>query len=84
MADLLQDGVQAAANALSIAWGKYVSAFEYDPRGTPKQLAALIELAGGEDFLIRLGRATEVAKMARGMRAVAKKPLRRRSKSRQT
>lgn len=67
------DGVQAAALALGMAWDKYRVAFGMSPRGTQKQLQALIELAGGEDFLIRLGRAAEVAKMARGMRRMAKR-----------
>lgn len=69
----LTDGVEAMAHVLAIAWGKYVKFLDVEPRGTVKQLEALLELAGGEDMLIRVGRAAEVAKMARGIRAVAKK-----------
>lgn len=67
-AELPIEGVEILAHALGMAWFRYQRNFGEVPHGTPKQLAALIELAGGEDMLVRVGRAAEVAKMARGMR----------------
>lgn len=72
-ADLPIDGVEALAHALAAAWFRYRHNFGEVPHGTPKQLAALIELAGGNDTVIRIGRAAEVAKMVRGMRRMASK-----------
>lgn len=70
---LPKDAVEAASQALEHAWKKYDNLFDDTPHGTAKQLAALLQLAGGEEFLIRIGRAAEVAKMVAGMRQVAQK-----------
>lgn len=66
------DGVTMLAHALSMAWLRYKGFFGEEPHGTGKQLAALLELAGGNDMLIAVGRAAEVAKMTRGMRSIAR------------
>lgn len=71
------DGVEAAGQALADAWDRYHKFFDDVPHGTQRQMSCLLELAGGEDFLIRIGKAAEVAKMARGMRGLAKKQKRR-------
>lgn len=68
----MSDGVEVAGAALAIAWTQYTSFFRDVPHGTQKQLAALIQLAGGEDFLIRMGQATKIAKMSRGVAKMAK------------
>lgn len=49
------DGVSVLAHALALAWFKYERNFGEVPHGTPKQLADLIELAGGNKMIFRLG-----------------------------
>lgn len=54
------DVVRVYGAALAMAWCKYQDAFGVAPRGSLDQMAALIELAGGEKALLRVAAYAQV------------------------
>jgi hypothetical protein len=72
------DAVRVFGAALAIAWQKYHRDFGDVPHGSLDQMAALIELAGGEKALLRIAAYVAQRKGAkRKGRRIAKRRIKR-------